>query len=152
MPVTVNVGELLECDQNDNIRTRGCDPCVALIVIFNNGGAGQVVKRCAHFSVGMAGPYTQGHINAALNPILANYFPLDESNVLAVGFTWGGYSPGMGAVQICNRLREYFNGLNVLESATQDSLTTNGNVIQALNMMHWAFTFPLPHNQEAELS
>src|SRR6185437_14412306 len=52
--IVVNVGELLECDERDEIATRGCDPCVALIVIYNHGigdRGSQYIKRCAHFSV-----------------------------------------------------------------------------------------------------
>jgi hypothetical protein len=149
MPITVNVGELLECDQNDEIRTRGCDPCVGLVVIYNHGGGGNLVKRCAHFSVNFAGPYNQHIINTALDPVLNNYFPV--VNIVAVGFTWGGGGAGMGSVQICNRLRAYFAGNAPIESAVSDSITTNANAIQIVNNQHWAFTHNPNHNLEAEL-
>lgn len=146
MPITVNVGDILECDQNDEIRTRGCDPCVGLIVIYNNG-SGKVVKRCAHFSVGFAGPYTQANINARLNPILDNYFP--QVNILAVGFTWGGGGAGMGSAFIYNRLTEYFAAVAPVQSETNDSITTNGNNIQILNGEVWPYD--PQHNNQAEL-
>lgn len=150
MPITVNVGELLECDGSNEIRTRGCDPCVGLIVIYQNDPNGVVTKRCAHFSVGFAGPYTEARVNASLNPVLAAYFPL--SNIIAVGFTWGGFSPGLGAEQICSRLTQYFSGHNVQSSNNHDSITTNGNAIQLLPVQVWDFTNNPAANLLAELN
>lgn len=149
MPVTVNVGEILQCDQNDEIRTRGCDPCVGLIVIYVN--AGNTTKRCAHFSVNIAGALTQAIINAALNPILNGHFPLP--NIQAVGFTWGGNSLGMGGDLIYARLQEYFAGHPITSSNQRDSLTTtNGQVIQLSNTKTWAWTNNSALNSDAELS
>jgi len=149
MPVTVNVGEILQCNQNDDIRTRGCDPCVGLIVIYNAGGANRL-KKCAHFSVGFAGPFNQGNIDAALNPILAGNFPLP--NIVAVSFTWGGGGAGMGSVEIMNRLNAYFAGQpGLAASAINDSITTNGDNIQILNNQNWAFTNNPALNQNAVL-
>ncbi|MEG4170597.1 MULTISPECIES: hypothetical protein [unclassified Microcoleus] len=148
MPVTVNVGEILDCDQNDEIRTRGCDPCVGLIVIYVN--AGNTTKRCAHFSVNIAGVLTQDRINAALNPILDGHFPL--ANIQAVGFTWGGGGVGMGSAFICVRLQVYFVGQPINWSAQNDSLTTNGGGIELSNGRTWAWTNDPPLNGYAELS
>ncbi|WP_327437879.1 hypothetical protein [Pseudomonas donghuensis] len=152
MPVTVNVGELLECDGTDNIRTRGCDPCVALIVIYQNGQNGAIAKRCAHFSVDYGPPYTQARVDASLDPVLTDYFPLNGNTIRAVGFTWGGNAAGMGSVQIFNRLTQYFNGLDVQSSTTKDSITTNGEEILILdNQNQWVFTNQPASNSLAEL-
>ena len=148
MPITVNVGEILECDQNNDVRTRGCDPCVALIAIYINGAI--TTKRCAHFSVGIAGPLTQSVINAALNPILMANFPL--ANINAVGFTWGGQSVGMGGNFIFTRLGTYFQEANiVVQSHQNDSLTTAGLEINASNGQTWAWTNDPASNALAEL-
>ncbi len=150
MPITVNVGELLECDETDEIRTRGCDPCVALVVIYQNGQAPALIKRCAHFSVNFLPPYTNAIMAQVMNPILAANFPLD-GNIVAVGFTWGGNAAGMGSVQILATLTQYFNGLNPLISQDQDSISSNGNVIVLSNLQQWAFTHVPPENLAAEL-
>jgi hypothetical protein len=147
MPVTVNVGEILQCNQTDEIRTRGCDPCVGLIVIYVNGG--NTTKKCAHFSVNISGALTQDIINAALNPILNGHFPL--ANIQAVGFTWGGCSPGMGGNLIYARLLEYFAGKPITSSNQRDSLTTNGQVIQLLNNQNWDWTNDPALNLNAQL-
>ncbi|HBG07914.1 MAG TPA: hypothetical protein DDY22_20750 [Geobacter sp.] len=149
MPITVNVGEILECAQNDEIRTRGCDPCVGLIVIYDTGG-GSVVKRCAHFSVGLRGPYTQAKIDNVLNPILANHFGKDH--IVAAGFTWGGQGAGMGSAFICNNLARYFGDFNAQHSAENDSITTNSNVIEISNNALWDYTYDPSDNASAELN
>lgn len=146
MPVT-NVGEILECDQNDEIRTRGCDPCVGLIVVYVN--AGNITKRCAHFSVNMAGALTQVRINIALNPILNERFPLD--NIQAVGFNWGGGCVGMGGDLIYARLQLYFAEQQITMSNHADSITTDGQDIQLTNAEIWPWTNVPALNAFAEL-
>ncbi len=147
---TVNVGEILECDQNAEIRTRGCDPCVALIIIYTNGGITR--KKCAHFSVNIAGPLTQAAINAALDPILMGEFPLPLPANAIVGFTWGGNNHGMGGNEIFTRLGTYFPAANIVVQSNQDdSLTTAGLTINAMNLQVWGWTNVPPANLRAEL-
>ena len=149
MQFTANVGEILDTDQYNDMRTRGCDPCVGLIVIYDQGN-GNLVKRCAHFTVNFAGPYTQARIDQALNPILQNYFP--QKDIVTVGYTWGGQSKGMGSDLIYNNLQAYFAAFQPVESNTNDSITTNGQNIQVSNNEQWAFTFNPPNNSFADLN
>ncbi|CAL2078115.1 hypothetical protein [Tenacibaculum sp. 190524A02b] len=148
-PITVNVGEILEVNQNNEIRTRGCDPCVGLIVIYDAGG-GNLIKRCAHFTVNFAGPYTQDRIDQALNPILNNFF--QPIGIISVGYTWGGGAAGMGSNFICNNLDIYFADFNPVSSNNNDSITSNGANVQLLNNQHWAFTNIPPLNNNADLN
>jgi hypothetical protein len=148
MPITVNVGEILECDETNEVRTRGCDPCVGLIVIYVNE---EVTKRCAHFSVNIAGRLTQDIINAALNPVLEAQFPL--SNIKAVGFTWGGNAVDMGGDLIFNRLTDYFVEQPILvQSNENDSLTTAKLEINLLNNQNWPWTNDPANKLLAELN
>jgi hypothetical protein len=143
MPITVNVGELLSTD-DDQIRTRGCDPCVALLVIYAD------TKKCAHFCVSFAGPYTQANINQRLDPILEAHFPLED--IIRVGFTWGGQAAGMGSTQIMNRLAEYFGDHHPIFSNAYDSISsTEENEIAFSNLEVWPFTNEPPLNQYADL-
>jgi len=150
MSTTVNVGEILQCGKNIEIRTRGCDPCVALIVIYGNGES--AVKKCAHFSVNMSGPLNQKRIDTALNPILEKHFPLP--NISAVGFATGGesYDRKMGAKEIFTRLAEYFPGDKIVaQSKKDDSLTSVQLGIRALKNNDWPFTNDPASNSDADL-
>jgi hypothetical protein len=149
MPITVNVGEILETDQTDEIRTRGCDPCVGLIVIYDIGN-GRLVKRCAHFTVNFTGPYSQARIDNSLNPILNQFF--QPIGIVSVGFTWGGFTPGMGSNFICNNLGIYFADFNPIQSNNRDSITTNGQNIQFFNNQPWNFTNNPAINNNADLN
>lgn len=146
--MTVNVGEILECHAGEDIRTRGCDPCVALIAIYTLNGV--ITKRCAHFSVGIPGRLNQVVINAALNPVLQANFPL--VNLTSAGFTWGGRTFGMGGDLIYNRLNQYFAGHINVQGQQADSLTTNGLGIQILNQQVWPWTNIPAANAAAELN
>lgn len=157
--IVVNVGELLECDQRDEIATRGCDPCVALIVIYNHGigdRGSQYIKRCAHFSVDIRlpegqrrAPQRQQLVQTALDPVLEAYFP--REHIRRVGFATGGNHRGSGAEDIVNRLRAYFQNHPIVEWVNRDSLRTANDLILGLNNQHWPFTHDPPHNSCAEL-
>jgi hypothetical protein len=143
MPVTVNVGEI-STTNNDEIRTRGCDPCVGLIAIYNNQ------KVCAHFSVGYAGPYTDANIGQRINPVLQLHFPV--AGLVAVGYTWGGGAAAMGSAQIINCLNAHFAGHAPVVNQTRDSITSNGNAIEFLNLQTWDYTNVPAANTNAELN
>ncbi|MBS1772040.1 MAG: hypothetical protein JST82_04220 [Bacteroidetes bacterium] len=145
MPVIANVGEIVDTYDGEEVGTRGCDPCVGLVVIYENG-----TKKCAHFCVSYAGPYTQANINARLNPILLANFPNVE--ITSVGFTWGGNTPGQGAELICNRLLEYFHNNVAVTSNTNDSIISNGDGVQISNLQVWPFTNDPASNQFADLA
>lgn len=149
MPITVNVGEILDTDQTNEIRTRGCDPCVALIVVYDTGNA-NLIKRCAHFTVNFPGPYSQERIDQSLNPILNQFFQL--IGIVSVGFTWGGGSRGMGSDFICNNLEIYFADFNPIQSNTHDSITTNDQNLELLNNQIWDFTNNPAANSSADLN
>ncbi|NEP12207.1 MAG: hypothetical protein F6K14_18770 [Symploca sp. SIO2C1] len=168
MPITVNTGEILQCNQTDNIRTRGCDPCVGLIVIYVNEN--NAIKKCAHFSVNdpdnILQNADQNTINQVLNPILEEFFPLAGihfqnthfENIHAVGFTWGGGAEGQGSNFIFNRLRGYFSEENiVIERENIDNITTHGLNIQigyqnAFNPPDWPWTNDPANNHDAQLN
>ena len=157
--IVVNVGELLECDESDEIATRGCDPCVALIVIYNNGigdHGSQYIKRCAHFSVDIKLPMgakqasgRQQLVQAALDPVLNAHFPL--KNVRRVGFSTGGFSRNLGAEEIVTRLRSYFQEQRFMEWAKCDSLRSHNDMIMGAKGQIWPFTHENPANSNAEL-
>jgi hypothetical protein len=153
--VIVNVGELLECGHDEDIATRGCDPCVALIAVIavTAGHGGQHVKRCAHFSVNMRMPprIDQQRIDTALDPILRAFFPLNE-NIRRVGFATGGQSPGMGAKEIMTKLEKYFGAVPWGKWENCDSLRTFNDLILGLKNQIWPFTNAFPDNEVAELN
>jgi hypothetical protein len=158
--VVVNVGELLECDESSEIATRGCDPCVALIAVYNNGvgdRGSRYVKRCAHFSVGIRLPEggrraaeRQQLVQTALDPVLTAYFPLDRMR--RVGFATGGGTRHSGAEDIVARLRSYFQNQPMVEWNNRDSLRTANDLIIGMDNQHWPFTHDPAHNSCAELN
>lgn len=162
--ITVNVGECLTCKLSDDIRTRGCDPCVALIAIS------ETKKTCAHLSVNAALPQKgalrdkeAGAIAAfqrdsesgksvlkALDQLLAGHFPL--ADLTKVGFTWGGNNKQQGAELITDALAKYFSGKEIVESgASCDSLATIGDKIVASKNSDWKFSSKEPTNLLAQL-
>lgn len=160
MAITVNVGEILECDDKNEIRTRGCDPCVALIAIYEDEKL--ITKRCAHFCVNMAGSLNQNRIDNALKPILEKHFKLDK--LKAVGFTTGGEDYklekrqfSMGSKEIFLGLQKYFPGdKTVVKSSDCDSLTTAELGVKAVKLdkktaENWKFTNNPAKNQDADL-
>ena len=154
--IVVNIGELLECDETEEIATRGCDPCVALIAIYNNGigdHGSRYIKKCAHFSVEMdlRSKITQQRIETALNPVLTTCFPLTQ-NIRRVGFSTGGCCLGMGATEITSRLRSYFSEQLVVQWGNRDSLRTVNDVIWGFKNQIWPFTHAHRRNSYAELN
>lgn len=145
--ITVNVGELLQCDDKNDIQTRGCDPCVALIVIYKK--INSIEKKCAHFSLGIGGRPDQNRIEQSLNQIIQNHFPL--LNINSVGITWGGRVQGMGGNIIFNRLVQYFNGQVIQQSQQNDSISTNGLQIVIANNQVWPWTHDPATNDIAEI-
>lgn len=147
MALTANIGEIVECGANDDVRTRGCDPCVALIVIY--GEPSKITKKCAHFSVSIKGPPVKEKVLKALDPVLTNEFPL--KGVKAAGYAWGGANKRLGAEIIAERLAQYFKDVkDLVQVANRDSLSTKGTAIVASNDK-WPWTNDPPRNQLADL-
>ena len=148
MTITVNVGEILQCDHTEDIRTRACDPCVALIVIYKNGDS--VIKKCAHFTVSFDGRLYRDSIEQALKPVLQENFPL--KHIHKVGITWGGNALGLGGDLVFSCLGLYFAGINgVIVSSHNDSICSNGLDLCVSNGEIWNWSNIPASNGLAEL-